>query len=87
MHRLAKGIAAAIFYFSPSMAKVFIAVLVLLSAGMALLAINILLRKNGTFRSQDVGASKAMRDRGIHCARTQDKLAQKDMGSIKDMMK
>ncbi|MGN0029872.1 MAG: hypothetical protein ACI35Q_09135 [Marinilabiliaceae bacterium] len=69
------------------MAKVFLAVLVLLAAGMALFCINILLRKGGTFRSQDVGASKAMRDRGIQCARTQDRLAQKDKGSIADMMK
>lgn len=69
------------------MAKVFLAVLVLLAAGMAFFCINILLRKNGTFRSQDVGASKAMRDRGIQCARTQDKLAQKEKGGIADMMK
>ena len=69
------------------MAKIFLSVLVLLAIGMALFCINILLRKNGTFRSQDVGASKAMRDRGIWCARTQDKLAQKDTNSIKDMMR
>ena len=69
------------------MAKIFLSVLVLLAIGMALFCINILLRKNGTFRSQDVGASKAMRDRGIWCARTQDKLAQKDTRSIKDMMR
>lgn len=69
------------------MAKVFLAVLVLLAAGMSLFCINILLRKGGTFRSQDVGASKAMRDRGIQCARTQDRLAQKSKGGIADMMK
>lgn len=69
------------------MAKIFLSVLVLLAIGMALFCINILLRKNGTFRSQDVGASKAMRDRGILCTRTQDKLAQKDTSSIKDMMR
>ena len=69
------------------MAKIFLSVLVLLAIGMALFCINILLRKNGTFRSQDVGASKAMRDRGIWCVRTQDKLAQKDTSSIKDMMR
>lgn len=73
-------------FFYP-MAKTFIVVLLLLAVGMAFLCINILLRKNGTFRSQDVGQSKAMRDRGIQCSRTQDKLAQKDKSSIYDMMK
>lgn len=68
------------------MAKTFIVILIIVAASMALLAINILLRKDGSFRSEDVGASKAMRERGIHCTRTQDKLAQKDHSSIKDMM-
>ncbi len=69
------------------MTKVFLIVALLLGIAIALLAINIILRKNGTFRSQDIGASKAMRDRGIHCYRTQDKLEQRSKSSIKDMMK
>ena len=69
------------------MTKIFLIVALLLGIAIALLAINIILRKNGTFRSQDIGASKAMRDRGIHCYRTQDKLEQRSKSSIKDMMK
>ena len=69
------------------MTKIFLIVALLLGIAVALLAINIILRKNGTFRSQDIGASKAMRDRGIHCYRTQDKLEQRSKSSIKDMMK
>lgn len=69
------------------MTKIFLIVALLLGIAIALLAINIILRKNGAFRSQDIGASKAMRDRGIHCYRTQDKLEQRSKSSIKDMMK
>lgn len=69
------------------MAKVFLLVLIILAVSVALLAINIILRKNGKFRSEDVGASKAMRERGIFCSRTQDRLAQKDHSSISDMIK
>lgn len=69
------------------MAKIFIAVVALLLLGMALLCINILLRKNGTFRSEDVGASKAMRERGIGCFRSQDKIAQRKSVDIKEMMR
>lgn len=68
------------------MAKIFIAVALLLLGGMALLCVNILLRKNGTFRSEDVGASKAMQERGIHCFRAQDKIECRKRADIKEMM-
>lgn len=69
------------------MAKIFIAVVVLLLGGMALLCVNILLRKNGSFRSEDVGANKAMQERGIHCFRAQDKIARRKGVDIKEMMR
>lgn len=42
---------------------------------MALLAIKVLLKKDGTFASQHIHDSKAMRDRGIHCVVDQDREA------------
>ncbi|MBQ2322034.1 MAG: hypothetical protein II375_05690 [Bacteroidales bacterium] len=69
------------------MAKLFLAVAALLAVALALLAINIIIRKDGTFRSEDVGANKAMRQRGIHCYRAQDKIEQRDRSSINDMQK
>ncbi len=69
------------------MVATFLIALVLLAICLALLAINILLKKNGKFRSEDVGANRAMQERGIHCTRTQDRLAQADKSSIYDMMK
>ena len=69
------------------MAKLFLVVAALLGAALALLAINIILRKNGSFRSEDIGASKAMQKRGIHCYRAQDKIEQRDSKSIMYMQK
>jgi len=37
-----------------------------------LLAIRILLKKNGRFPNLHVGGNKALNQRGIHCAQTQD---------------
>jgi len=42
-------------------------------AGMAMLLVKVLLRKNGTFSSQHIHDSRAMRDRGIHCVMDQDR--------------
>lgn len=40
---------------------------------MAFLLVKVLSRKNGTFSSQHIHDSKAMRDRGIHCVMDQDR--------------
>jgi hypothetical protein len=40
---------------------------------MAFFLVKVLFRKNGTFSSQHIHDSKAMRDRGIHCVMTQDR--------------
>ena len=45
---------------------------VLLAVGMALLLVKVLGRKDGTFSSQHIHDSQAMRDRGIHCVMDQD---------------
>lgn len=45
----------------------------LLGAGMALLLVKVLGRKKGTFSSQHIHDSEAMRERGIHCVMDQDR--------------
>ncbi len=55
--------------------KDFFIAIVLLGAAFALLCIRIILKKNGTFLSQHISGSKAMRRRGIHCATSQDREA------------
>ena len=46
---------------------------VLLAAGMALLLVKVLGRKDGKFSSQHIHDSQAMRERGIHCVMDQDR--------------
>ena len=45
----------------------------LLVAAMALLLVKVLSRKDGTFSSQHIHDSQAMRERGIHCVMDQDR--------------
>ena len=45
----------------------------IIAIGMAFLLVKVLFRKNGTFSSQHIHDSKAMRDRGIHCVIDQDR--------------
>ncbi|MBQ7663588.1 MAG: hypothetical protein IJS48_09530 [Prevotella sp.] len=47
----------------------------IIAIAMAFLCIKVLLKKNGTFSSQHIHDSEAMRERGIHCVMDQDKEA------------
>ena len=47
--------------------------ILIIAAGMLLLLVKVLLRRNGTFSSQHIHDSKAMRERGIHCVMDQDR--------------
>ena len=69
------------------MITIFLFTLALVAIAGLLLGIQILLKKNGKFSSQHVGQSKAMRDRGIHCLQTQDRLAYNDKRNVTDMEK
>jgi uncharacterized protein YaiI (UPF0178 family) len=55
-----------------SMVKTLLLTLGIVAASMLLLAVRIVLKKGGRFRSQHIGQSRAMRDRGIHCVQAQD---------------
>ncbi len=55
---------------------IILSVIILLLA-FVLLGINILLKKNGSFPDGHVGNNKAMNEKGINCATTQDREAQK----------
>lgn len=47
--------------------------IVLLIAGMGLLLVKVLGRRDGRFSSQHIHDSEAMRQRGIHCVMDQDR--------------
>lgn len=51
---------------------------VLLIIAILLLGVRVFFVKNGKFPNTHIGSSKAMRDRGIGCATSQDREAQKD---------
>lgn len=49
----------------------------LVALAMVLLCIRVLLKKNGKFSSQHIAENKKMRERGIHCATSQDREARR----------
>ena len=55
---------------------VFLLTLALVGLSVLLLCVRILFIKGGKFSSKHVGQSQAMRERGIFCAQTQDRMAQ-----------
>lgn len=57
------------------MIKVLLLTTLIVAICMALMAITILIKKNGRFPNTHVGGNKEMRKRGIRCVETQDKEA------------
>lgn len=45
----------------------------IIAIGMAFFCVKLIFRKNGTFSSQHIHDSQAMRERGIHCVMDQDR--------------
>ena len=45
---------------------------------MLLLSVGVILRKDHSFRSQHIHQNKRMKEDGIHCALSEDKLARKE---------
>jgi len=56
-----------------NMVETLVVSLVIIAAGMLLLLVKVLSRKNGTFSSQHIHDSEAMKERGIHCVMDQDR--------------
>lgn len=60
------------------MFKVLLFTLLIIAISVALLAITIIIKKNGKFPNTHVGGNREMRKRGIKCAQSQDKDARKE---------
>lgn len=60
------------------MLKTMLLCVLIIAISIALLAIKIIIRKNGRFPNTHVSGSKAMRKRGIGCVQSQDRMAQID---------
>ena len=59
------------------MFKTLLFTLLIIAISIALLAIKIIIKKNGRFPNTHVGGNKEMRRRGIKCAQSQDKEARR----------
>lgn len=53
---------------------IFIIVVILIGFSLILLGIGMLLKKNGKFPEFHIGRNKAMKERGIHCANSTDRI-------------
>ena len=53
--------------------KILLISTLIIAISMAFLLIKVLSRKNGSFSSQHIHDSQAMKDRGIHCVIDQDR--------------
>ena len=63
-------------------------IIALVGLAVILLSIRVIVKKNGRFSSQHISQNKRMRERGIHCAVTQDREAKKSAAkklNVKEM--
>lgn len=60
------------------MLKVALLCLGIIAVSMFFLCIGVLFNRRHTFRSQHIGHSKAMRDRGINCVQSMDAMMRKE---------
>lgn len=55
------------------MTELIISSTLIIAIALSFLCIKVILKKNGSFASQHIHDSKAMRERGIHCVMDQDR--------------
>lgn len=67
------------------MEKLFILTFAIVGIALILLSIRLLLKRNGEFGSQHIGQSRAMRQRGIHCAQSTDRIEYSSKINVEDM--
>lgn len=60
------------------MFKTILFALLIIAISFVLLAITIIIKKNGRFPNIHIGSNKNMRQRGIKCAQSQDRDARKE---------
>lgn len=60
------------------MLQTFLLATILLSILIFIMAIGLIMKKNGKFPNSHVSGNKVLRDRGIQCAAAQDVIARKD---------
>ncbi|MBR6263432.1 MAG: hypothetical protein IKR05_09460 [Prevotella sp.] len=66
------------------MAGLLIISLVITAIAVVLLSVKVIIKKDGSFTSQHIHDSQAMRDRGIHCVIDQDREQRKQSFAVKE---
>lgn len=66
------------------MTELLIISLVVIAISVVLLSVKVIIKKDGSFTSQHIHDSQAMRDRGIHCVIDQDREQRKKSFSVKE---
>ena len=64
--------------------KVFLFAVIILAFCIVFLCVNIIFKRKGEFPKSHVSANKAMRERGIGCVQSQDRMARKEKKKIKE---
>ena len=59
------------------MVETLIVSVLIIAIAIALLSVKLIFKKNGSFSSQHIHDSEALREKGIHCVMDQDKAATK----------
>ena len=59
------------------MVETLIISVLIIATAIALLSVKLIFKKNGSFSSQHIHDSEALREKGIHCVMDQDKAARK----------
>lgn len=67
--------------------KVLIFGFVLLMIAILLMGVRVFFTKKGEFPNTHIGASKAMQDRGIHCATSQDREMSERESPVQQLLK
>lgn len=67
------------------MTEILITSVLIIAIAMMLLSVKVIFKKNGSFTSQHIHDSKAMRDRGIHCVIDQDREQREKKQAVKEM--
>ncbi len=66
------------------MLKLIVITVLIIAIAVALLSVKVIFRKNGSFTSQHIHDSQAMKERGIHCVFDQDREMRQPARGVKE---
>lgn len=68
------------------MLKLIVITVLIIAIAVALLSVKVIFRKNGSFTSQHIHDSQAMKERGIHCVIDQDREMRQLVRGVKEKL-